>query len=83
MATIDERIKNDVLAHLGKGLSVARLCEETGLSYDELCKLADEFGSLHQELVRWYPKYDFAVKGADNDVHKGKQTGGKSKRVSE
>lgn len=59
--------KMQVLNLLGKGLSVNSLLENTQLTFDELCKLAQEYPELHKELKRWYKRYDFTVKSKEQD----------------
>jgi hypothetical protein len=59
--------KMQVLNLLGKGLSVNSLLENTQLTFDELCKLAQEYPELHNELKRWYKRYDFTVKSKEQD----------------
>ena len=54
--------KMKVMNLLGTGLSVRSLCERADISFDELCKLAEEYPELHRELKRWYKRYEFIVK---------------------
>lgn len=54
--------KMKVMNLLGTGLSVRSLCERADISFDELCKLAEEYPELHRELKRWYKRYEFTPK---------------------
>lgn len=44
---------------LGTGLSVDNLCIACGISYNQLCGLAQEYTELYHELKKWYKRYDF------------------------
>ena len=48
---------------LGTGLSVQTLIERVGITYEQLCELAQEYPDLHKELKRWYKRYDFSTQG--------------------
>ena len=51
--------KISVMEKLGTGLSVNSLCEACGITYTELCQLAQEYPELMHELKKWYKRYDF------------------------
>jgi hypothetical protein len=59
--------KMTVMNLLGTGLSVHTLIERVGITYDQLCQLAQEYPELHKELKRWYKRYDFTVKQKEQD----------------
>lgn len=54
--------KTEILNLLGTGLSVQTLVERAGITFDQLCQLAEQYPDLHTELNRWYKLYDFTVK---------------------
>ena len=54
--------KMEVMNSLGKGLSVRSIMERTGITYNQLCQLAEQYPDLLKELNRWYKRYDFTVK---------------------
>ena len=56
-----QSLKARIMNELGTGLSVATLCQKLGISYNELCKEAEDL-ELLKELKNWYPLYDFRVK---------------------
>jgi hypothetical protein len=60
----------EVSALLGCGLSVQTICERTGISFDDLCHLAEEYNELKIQLERWYPRYDFNVLPEDEPEQK-------------
>lgn len=59
--------KMTIMKMLGTGLSVQTLVERVGITYDQLCELAQEYPDLHKELKRWYKRYDFTVKPKKQD----------------
>jgi len=60
-------LKIKVLDSLGKGLSVRTICERLDITYEDLCKLAQEDNQVYTELKRWYPKYDFLAEPKRED----------------
>lgn len=55
------------MSKLGTGLSVENLCVACGITYNELCALADEYQELFHELKKWYKRFDFTVKKLNFD----------------
>lgn len=53
------KTKISVLEKLGTGLSVNSLCDVCGITYTELCHLAQEYPELMHKLKKWYKRYDF------------------------
>lgn len=49
---------------LGTGLSVQSLIDRVGITFDQLCELAEQYPDLQRELKRWYKRYEFVVKQA-------------------
>ena len=54
--------KIEVMQLLGTGLSVQSLIDKVGITFDELCDLAEQYPDLHHELKRWYKRYEFIAK---------------------
>ena len=54
--------KMNVMNLLGTGLSVTTLLDRANLTMGELCELADQYPDLHNELKRWYKRYEFTAK---------------------
>lgn len=52
----------NILQDLGCGLSVNTLITKHNITFDELCNLASQNTQLKQQLIKWYPLYDFEVK---------------------
>lgn len=83
------RIKNDVMLKLGTGLSVDNLCIACGISYNQLCELAQEYPELYHELKKWYKRYDFTPvaqednKEQDNSLNNKKKVARKGKKDTE
>lgn len=54
--------KLEVMQLLGTGLSVQTLVDRAGITFDQLCDLAAQYPDLHNELKRWYKRYEFIAK---------------------
>lgn len=60
-------LKIKVLDSLGKGLSVRTICERLDITYEDLCKLAQEDNQVYTELKRWFPLYNFLAEPKNED----------------
>lgn len=77
--------KMTIMNMLGTGLSVQTLVERVGITYDQLCELAQEYPDLHKELKRWYKRYDFTAtpKKQDKPLETKKKTVKRAKKQSD
>lgn len=58
---LSQKIKSEILKNLGCGLSVESLCAKVGITYSDLCKLAQEDVGVFNALKKWYKRYDLLL----------------------
>lgn len=56
-----QSLKVSILNELGRGYSVNTICTRLGITYNELCKEAEDL-EVYNSLKRWFPLYDFKAK---------------------
>lgn len=62
-----QSLKVSILNELGRGYSVNTICTRLGITYNELCKEAEDL-EVYNSLKRWFPLYDFKAKEEVKEV---------------
>lgn len=78
-------LKSKIEELLGCGLSVETITARLGITYEDLCKVANENPALLSQLKSWYKRYDFSYtpKKQDKSLEVKEKTPKKAKKKEE
>lgn len=77
------QLKVKVLDSLGIGWSVQTICDKLGITYEDLCKLAQEDSEVYTQLHRWFPLYNFLDEKIEDKPLKTKKKSKKQEKVND